>query len=406
MKRFNAGSRLARAAEAQQSLSQASTYLLAVLLCASIGTPAAAVVPSGNLVPALGAAGNYNSAVRISNAQGGRGTATLFMSKPDPDNAAKNRNYYDMCFVTADHVMRIKGGGGPGDDDDTLPYDSNDNYGGDGPAAVQPGPAQLFGSIGVGSIGDPAGFSLFAGGGVVASKTVLGGGIALKNNKPTDIAFVGITVDLDALTPAQKATVLAMQVQPLAAPPLDPMGPGGAAFDFNVYGGYGVTGNVAAPPNNQYLYIQGFAGHAYGKERYFQNTVAEYKNVANGVYEYDAMKWVNGDEGPNVLAPGMGMQGDSGAAIFFNNNIIGILTAGRMDKVGLMGGGTGYLLKDGYYEYAAQMTAMSLANLTTLCGDYTYASATVPEPAAIILLTTATAILSLRRSKARHGDRN
>lgn len=334
MKRFHAGSLSSRAGEAQQRRSQASAYLSAILLTTLIAAPARAVVPSGQLVPALGAAGNFNAAVRISNAQGGRGTATLFMAKPDPENAAKNRNYYDMCYVTADHVMRIKGGNGPSDDDDTLPYDSNDNYGGDGPAAVQPGPAQLFGSIGVGSIGDPNGFSLFAGGGgVVASKTVLGEGIALKNNKPTDIAFVGITVDLDALTPAQKATVLGMQVQILAAPPIDPMGPGGAPFDFNVYGGYGVTGNVAAPPNNQYLYIQGFAGHAYGKERYFQNTVAEYKNVANGVYEYDAMKWVNGDEGPNVLAPGMGMQGDSGAAIFYNNNIIGILTAGRMDKV-------------------------------------------------------------------------
>lgn len=69
-----------------------------------------------------------------------------------------------------------------------------------------------------------------------------------------------------------------------------------------------------------------------------------------------------------------------------------------------MGGGTGYLLKDGYHEYAAQMTAMSLANLNTLCGDYTYASATVPEPAAIVLLTVAAAIVSTRRCKTRRPD--
>lgn len=363
---------------------QSVNIAMLLVLGSCLASPVAAVVPSGNLVPALGMGGNFSSAVRISNVQGGRGTATLFMAKPDPENAAKNRNYLDLCFVTADHVMRLKGGGGPSDEDDILPNDSNDQYGGNGPAPAQPVPAQRLGSIGIGSIGDPNGFNLSVLNGIVASKVILGDDIVKLNNLPTDMSFVGVTVDLDKLTVAQKNTLTGIPSVPLGVPPIDPALPGAMKFDFDMPGGYGVTGIVAAPPNNQYLFT-GAIGQEYGKERFFQNTVQEYKQVVNTIYGYDAMKWVNGSEGMNVLLPGMGMPGDSGSAIVYNGTIIGVLTAGRMDVVNLQGGGTGLLLKNGYHEYAARMVPGALTSLTTLCADYTFASATVPEPAGFAL---------------------
>lgn len=375
-----------------------------LLLFAFLAMPAQAVIPPNQTVPFLGAPGNFNSAVRISNVQGGRGTATLFMSKLDPENAAKNRNYMDLCFVTADHVMRLKGGGGPSDDDDTLPYPSNDNYGGAGPLAMQPGPADIFGSIGIGSTNDPNRFTLSAGAGVVASKVVLGEGIAKLNNKPTDIAFVGVTVDLDALTAVQKAILGAMVLVPLGGPPVDPAMAGGMPFDFAVLGGYGVTGQLNALPN-EYVYIQGAPAHAYGRERFFDNTVSQYRELANGVYDYDSMKWTNGGQSMTTVAPGMGMQGDSGSAIIYNDTIIGVLTAGRMDKVIGMDGAVGYLLKNGYEEYAARMVPVALANLTTLCATYTYASATVPEPAGV-LMAVAGVTMMLHHRRRRFGSRS
>jgi hypothetical protein len=126
--------------------------MLAMLTFGS--SPAGAVVPSGNTVPVIGAAGNFSSAVQIFNNQGAAGTATLFMEKPDPANP----NYVDLCFVPADHVMRNVVGG-PSLENDTLPYDANDNYGGT-PAAVQPAQTAFLQAIDVGGVNDPSGFYL------------------------------------------------------------------------------------------------------------------------------------------------------------------------------------------------------------------------------------------------------
>jgi len=348
--------------------------------------PAQAVVPSGNTVPLIGNAGNFSSAVEIFNNQGAAGTATLFMEKPDPANA----NYLDLCFVTADHVMRnVVGGWSP--ENDTLPYDSNDNYGGT-PANNQPAQNAYLQGIGVGSNADPSGFLLSpANGSIVASQVKLGDAIEKTAGLPTDIAFVGITVDLTKLPQQYNAALAAdtpkniltnMPQIPLANPPAAATIP----YDISVKGGYGVTGSF--DPNfaaYDWVYHPVLAAEAYGRERTFANTIQQYKAVNNGTWAYPAMQWVNGMESNAINLAGtggMGMPGDSGSAVILGGKIVGILTAGRMDPLG--GGQLG--IKPGFYEYGAQMTAGALTSLNTLCANYSFATAPEPSTWALALL--------------------
>ncbi len=362
-------------------------WIVALTLLAISGSPVQAVVPSGNNVPVIGAAGNFSSAVQIFNNQGAAGTATLFMEKPDPFNA----NYLDMCFVTADHVMRNVVVG-PSPENDTLPYDSNDNYGGT-PSNVQPAPNAYLQAITVGSVGDPSGFTLSAANGsIVASQVKLGNSIDMTAGLPPDMAFVGITVDLTKLPNQNNGAIAADTVQnilmnmpqiPLAVAPQDPNAAGGAKFDFSMKGGYGVTGSFD-PANAAYAYVYHPLNplEQYGNERTFDNTVQLYKTVNNAVYAYPAMQWNLGQESNAIQLAGtggMGMPGDSGSAIIVGNKITGILTAGRMDNLG-----AGQLgLKNGFYEYAAQMTPNSVAALNVLCANYNVLTA--PEPSSFVL---------------------
>jgi hypothetical protein len=336
--------------------------------------PALAVVPDTNTVPFIGNAGDFTSAVRIVNNQGAQGTATLFDSKVDPVNP----NWLDMCFVTADHVMRNTVGG-PAYENDTLPYDDLDNYGGT-PAAMQPGERDLLGAIGVGSATDPSSFVMTNANAIVGSQVKLGQFIDKINGKPTDIAFVGVTVDVTKLPAAAAAILTAMPKIPLANPPAA----GAAPFDVSMMGGYGVTGSFDGNfPLYDYVYHPILAAEVYGRERNFDNTVQAYETVNNATYQYPAYRWNLGMESnaiKNNGDPGVGMPGDSGAAMLLDGDITAILTAGRMDNLG-----AGQLgIKNGARELGAQITPNAQANLEYWCENYSSAVG-VPEPSTWLL---------------------
>jgi len=367
--------------------------------------PALAVVPATNTVPFIGNAGAFTSAVRIINNQGNQGTATLFHAKIDPVNP----DYLDLCFVTADHVMRNTVGG-PNYADDTLPYDNVDAYGGT-PLGMQPNRRDFIGGVGVGSASDPSGFFLTSANAIIASEVRLGEQIDKHNGKPTDIAFVGVTIDLTKLPlqnnpalaqAAAAAILLGMPSIPLAtAPAVAPQAPGGAPFDVNMMGGYGVTGSFdGAFPLYDYVYHPVLAAEAYGRERNFDNTVQAYETVNTAVYQYPAYRWNLGMESAaiqNAGDPGAGMPGDSGAAMQLNNNITAILTAGRMDDLGL--GRLG--IKNGARELAAQITPNAFANLEYWCDNYSYTTA-VPEPSTCVLAALGALLIgvTIRRNRA------
>jgi len=378
--------------------------LLFVLTLSFSCQPALAVIPQGNTVPFIGNAGAFTSAVRIINNQGNQGTATLFHAEMDPANP----NYLNMCFVTADHVLRNTVGG-PNYADDTLPYDNVNVYGGT-PAAVQPDPRSFLGGIGIGGQTDPSGFFMSSANAIVASQVKLGETIDKINGKPTDIAFVGITIDLTML-PAQNNPILAQAGQfailnamapiPLATPPaLAPNAPGGAPFDVSMKGGYGVTGTFDGNfPLYAYVFHPVVAGEGYGRERMFDNTVQAYEAVNTGVYTYSALRWNLGLESVNIQnngKAGVGMPGDSGAAMLLNNNIIGVLTAGLMDPLG--GGQLG--VKNGSRELGAQITTNALNALENWCDNYSYATA-VPEPATCVLATLGALMVGLTARRNR-----
>jgi hypothetical protein len=364
--------------------------LLLVLTLSYSCAPALAVVPDTNTVPFIGNAGAFTSAVRIVNNQGAQGTATLFDAHID----VASPNYLNLCFVTADHVMRNTVGG-PSYEDDTMPYDNQDNYGGT-PAAMQPNRRDFLDRIGIGSQNDPNGFFMVTGNAIIASEVRLGEQIDKLNGKPTDIAFVGITVDLTKLPAAAAAIVSAMPLIPLANPPAA----GALPFDVNMKGGYGVTGSFDGNfPLHDYVFHPLAAAEAYGRERNFDTTVQAYEVVNTNVYQYPAYRWNLGLESnaiQNNGDPGAGMPGDSGAAMQLNNTITAILTAGRMDNLGA--GRLG--IKNGARELGAQITPNALANLEYFCDNYTYATA-VPEPSTCVLAAFGAGMigLTLRRNR-------
>jgi hypothetical protein len=106
----------------------------------------------------------------------------------------------EWCRIKHDGFARVASvAGGRSPENDTLPYDTNDNYGGT-PANNQPAQNAYVSGIGVGSNGDPSGFLMTPGNGaIVASQVKLGNAIQTTSGLPTDIAFVGITVDLSKL---------------------------------------------------------------------------------------------------------------------------------------------------------------------------------------------------------------
>ncbi len=371
-----------------------------------------AIVPVGTTV----ASGDYDEAVRITNSQGSRGTATLFgkMYEADPLNPAGNpARYLDLCFLTADHVLRPLLPGGIVNDPDNDSYPGSSSSGQDSPQyggfldpAVQP-QAVLNGylsSVGFRSVGDPTGFTLSAANGVVAKKVVMGDGLSGVGNLRIDAAFAAIRVDLNnpALTAAQKAVLNALTPEQIAAQPQVPLPypQNIAPVPFSIEGGYGLSGRPdPAIPAYDYVYHAGVpADEQYGVERYLDNNWTRFVQT-QGFYNYIASQW-SLQNIPGVGVAGVGLSGDSGAGMFIDGGaavgpvLIGPLTAGQMDK--LAAGNVG--LKFGYTEIGAPLTLAAAGTFANACLSFTIP---VPEPTTIGLCLSSIAAIVLRRRSRR-----
>jgi hypothetical protein len=382
----------------------AATILTAMTVLLATAQHACAIVP----VNATVASGDFDEGVRITNAQGSRGTGTLFgkMYEADPLNPVGNpQRYLDLCFLTADHVLRpLLPGGIPNDpDNDSYPggsiYEDSPQYGGNLDPAVQPQAVlnTYLSSVGFRSIGDPTAFTLSAANGVVAKKVVMGDGLSGVGNFQLDAAFAAIRVDLNnpALTAAQKVVLNALTPETLAY--LQPA-PAGLfpqnlvpAVPFSVEGGYGLSGRFD-PAIAAYDYVSHAgvpADEQYGVERSLDNTWTRFVQT-QGFYNYTAAQWTL------KANAGVGLSGDSGAGLFIDGGqnvgpvLIGDLTAGKMDK--LAAGNVG--LKLGYSEIGAPLTQAAAQTFVGACLTFTIQ---VPEPTTAGLCVAAIATLMLRR---------
>jgi hypothetical protein len=371
-----------------------------------------AVVPIGNAV----AAGAFDAAVRITGSPGGLGTATLFHKSldPDPENPiGMPERYINLSFITADHVLRPKKPGFmPGWEDDIYNDDFFPAYGGNWEDDLSMIDVNtLVETIGIRGknpslVGPPAGFA--AGGfdldvtsGIVRRRVHLGDNLQV-DGKIVDIAYVGITVDLTRL-PAAKAALLkglaplGMAAAPAPMPPDPPADPEDppvlpqalpVAAPFSVSGGYGISGTPDVNfLGSTFVHHPGVAAEEYGIEREFDNEVLRFVNTA-GFYDYIAMQWEL--DTLNAARDGIGMPGDSGAALTMTGNITGVLTAGRRD---LLGGGL-IGKSNGYTEIAARLTPNVIAKMNV------YASQMhIPEPATSMLTVLGLAVLMVWRGR-------
>ena len=385
----------------------ASAVLAAMAFAIAHVQQAYAIVP----VNATVASGNYDEAVRITNAQGSRGTGTLFgkMYEPDPANPAGNPNrYLDLCFLTADHVLRpLLPGGIPNDpDNDIYPpgsiYEDSPQYGGNYDPAIQPQAVlnTYLSSIGFRSIGDPTAFTLNAANGVVAKKVVMGDGLSGIGNSRIDAAFAAVRVDLNnpALTAAQKAVLNGLTPEALSfiGPVPGPYPQNIVPVPFSILGGYGLSGRPdPAIPAYDYVYHAGVpADEQYGVERFLNNDWTRIVQT-QGFYNYLAAEWkLQNIAGVGVA--GVGLSGDSGAGLIVDGGInvgpvlVGDLTAGRMDQ--LAGGNLG--LKFGDSEIGAPLTQAAAQAFYGACLTFTIP---VPEPTSIGLCLTSIAAFVMRR---------
>jgi hypothetical protein len=355
-------------------------------------------------------AGAYDEAVRITNSQGARGTATLFGKtySPDPANPAGNpQRYLNLCFLTADHVLRplLPGGVPNNPDNDIYPggsiYEDNPDYGGNYDPAPQPQPVldSYVSSIGFQGINEPTSFDLTNANGIVARKVIMGDGLSGVGNLRADLAFAAVRVDLNnpQLTPAQKGVLNGLTPETLASVSFAPgtMFPLNLAaadyIPFSVDGGYGLSGRPdAAQPGYDYVYHPGLpADEQYGRERYLDNLWRRFVET-NGFYNYIAAQWlltpVVNQLNQQIDTYGVGLSGDSGAGLItgdvnMNRVLAGALTAGRMDKLGAMAPFQ-YGLKYGYSEIGAPLTQQALGTFLTACATF---EIQVPEPATILL---------------------
>ncbi len=355
--------------------------------------------------------GAYDEGVRIASAQGDLGSGTLFgkMYEPDPLNPVGNpQRYLDLCFLTADHVLRpLLPGGIPNDpDNDSYPpgsiYEDSPQYGGNLDPAVQPQAVlnTYLSSVGFRSIGDPTAFTLSAANGVVAKKVVMGDGLSGIGNFRLDAAFAAIRVDLSnpALTAAQKAVLMALTPETLAfLPPVPgPFPQNIVPVQFSVEGGYGLSGrpDPAIPAYNFVSHAGLPADEQYGIERFLDNDWTRIVQT-QGFYNYTAAQWTLQNV-PGVGVSGVGLSGDSGAGLITDGGanvgpvLIGDLTAGRMDK--LAGGNVG--LKFGYSEIGAPLTQAAAQAFVGACLTFTLP---VPEPTTAAMCIATVVTLALRR---------
>ncbi len=396
-----------------------SALAIVALLLAS--QSARAIVPVTKTV----AAGGYDAAVRITNSQGARGTGTLFGKhySPDPANPVDAQRYLNLCFLTADHVLRpLLPGGIPNDpDNDIYPggsiYEDNPDYGGSFDPAPQPQPVldSYIGSIGFRSMNEATAFDLTNANGIVARKVVMGDGLSGVGNMRTDLAFAAVRVDLNnpLLTPAQKGILNALTPETLAAVTFAPATvfplnlPANQYIPFSIEGGYGLSGRPdAAQPGYDYVYHPGLpADEQYGRERFLDNEWRRFV-VTNGVYNYIAAQWqltqVLNQQGQQIDTLGVGLSGDSGAGLLtldVNGNLalVGALTAGRMDKLGAAAPFQ-YGLKYGYSEIGAPLTQLALGTFMTACATF---QIVIPEPSIILLAFMAIVAFSAVRARQR-----
>jgi hypothetical protein len=385
-------------------------------LVAATAANVSAIVPVGKTV----AAGGYDAGVRITNAQGELGTGTLFgkMYEADPLNpAGAPQRYLDLCFLTADHVLRplLPGGIVNDPDNDSYPagsiYEDSPLYGANLDPAVQPQPVlnTYLSSVGFRSIGDPTGFAISAANGVVAKKVVMGDLLSGLGNGMLDAAFAAIRVDLNnpALTAAQKAVLNALTPETLANfnPIVGPFPKIIPAAPFSVEGGYGLSGrpDAAIPGYDFVSHVAVPIDEQYGVERFLDNAFTRIVET-QGFYNYQAAQWtlqpvLNG--GVQVDTLGVGLSGDSGAGLLFDGGVQvgtvlpGVLTAGRMDK--LAGGKVG--IKYGYSEIGALLTQMAVQRFTFECT--TFVIPPVPEPMTVGLCISGVVAVALRRGRRR-----
>ena len=131
------------------------------------------------------------------------------------------------------------------------------------------------------------------------------------------------------------------------------------------------------------------ADEQYGVERYLDNTWTRLVQT-QGFYNYMAAQWTLKNNA------GVGLSGDSGAGLFIDGGanvgpvLIGDLTAGKMDK--LAAGNVG--LKLGYSEIGAPLTQAAAQAFVGACWTFTIQ---VPEPTTAWLCLAPIATLTLRR---------
>ena len=264
-----------------------------------------------------------------------------------------NQDYFQLCFVTADHVVA-----------------------GDKFAGIR--------------FNGPGGTNFSVGGaGQFSSISRLG------STGKEDIAYIGVKVPTNTITAAQKTYLSGFSSK------FADITPGAYSVDdiFDSYG-YG-------PSAKSYTTISGSEGFftdfsdataTPGTHRNVNLKMTSSGNYTSGIYSYDAVKW----NVEKVQTRGQINSGDSGGIILNDGNWVGINTyAEGIDVVNGAGTTIGEFFKKGSEGGGLAFTGDNKKWLGDNCDSFGRIADTVPEPATFIALGAGIAAFARRRKSAK-----